>query len=77
MPELLESGTGDLLMFLIIMFHASVGRLQLNQNFELPLFSVFTVIPFNCCVHFCRPFVVITTSSAGLVGCRGFYCHPA
>ena len=52
------------------MFHAPMGRFKLDQNFELPLFSVFTVVPFNCCVHSCRPFVAITTS-AGLVGCKG------
>ena len=60
-------------MFLNIMFHAPMGRFQLDQNFELPLFSVFTVVQFNCCVHSCRPFAAIT-SSAGLIGCRGSYC---
>ena len=59
-------------VFLNIMFNAPIRRFQLNQNFELPLFSVFTVVPFNCCVHSCRPFVAIT-SSAGLDRCRGFY----
>ena len=28
------------------MFHAPMGRFQLNQNIELPLFSVFTVLVF-------------------------------
>jgi hypothetical protein len=54
-------------MFLNIMFHAPMGRFQLDQNLELPLFSVFTVVPFNCCVYSYRPFVAIT-SLAGLVG---------
>ena len=48
--------------------------IQLNQNFELPLFSVSTVVPFICCVHSCKPFVVIT-SYADLIDCRGFYSH--
>ena len=49
---------------------------HLDQNFELPLFSVYTAVLFNC-VHSCRPFVAVKTSSAGLVGCRGFYYRPA
>ena len=61
-------------MLLNIMFHAPMGRFKLDQIFELPLISFLTVVPFNCCINSCRPFVVIT-SSAGLVGCRGFYCH--
>ena len=36
------------------MFHAPMGRFQLDQNFELPLFSVFAFVPFNC-VHSCIP----------------------
>ena len=59
-------------MFLNFMFHAPMGITLLNQNFELPLFSVFTVVPFICGVLPCRPFVVII-SSTGLVGCRGLY----
>ena len=38
-----------------------MGRFQLNQNSKLPLFSVFAVVPFNCCVYSCKPFVVIKT----------------
>ena len=44
------------------MFHAPMGRLQLELTLELPLFSG--------CVRSCRPFVVFTTSSAGIVECR-------
>ena len=47
------------------------GKISIESKFELPLFWVFTVVPFDCCIHSCRPFVVIT-SSAGLVGCRCF-----
>ena len=61
-------------MILNIMFNLLLGRFQLNQIFELLLFSVSTIVPFNCCVYSCRPFVAITTSSAGLVGCKCFYC---
>ena len=57
------------------MFHALMGRFQLNQNFELPLFSVFTIVLFNCFVYSSRPFVAITISFAG-IGCRGSYCRP-
>ena len=28
----------------------------------------------NICVLFCRPFVVLTTFSTSLVGCRNFFC---
>ena len=38
----------DLSMFLNIMFHTPMGRFQLDQNFELLLFSVVNVVPFNC-----------------------------
>ena len=41
-------------MFLNIMFHTTMTRFKLNRNFELPFFSVFTVVPSNC-------FVVIVT----------------
>ena len=30
------------------MFHAKIGRFQLESKLELPLFSGFTVVPFNC-----------------------------
>ena len=49
-------------VFLNTMFLALMVRFQL-KNFELTLFSVFTVVPFNCCVLSCRPFVVITSSA--------------
>jgi hypothetical protein len=32
-----------------------------ESNLELPLFSGYTVIPFNNCVHSCRPFFIYTT----------------
>ena len=41
-------------------------RMKLNQNFELPLFLIFIVVPFNWCVLSSRPFGVIA-SSADLV----------
>ena len=48
-----------------------MGRFQSNQNFELPLFSVFTVVPLNHCVHSCNSFVAITISSASCWVSRG------
>ena len=48
------------------MFHAPTGRFQLELIYYFTYFS--TVIPFNICVLIsCRPFVVNTTFSAGLV----------
>ena len=41
-----------LIMFLNTMFHVVMGRFQLNPNFESPLFSVFTVVLFNCVYYF-------------------------
>ena len=48
------------------MFHAPMGRFQLEFIFSAYLS---TVVPFNSCVFLsCRPFVVITTLSTGVVG---------
>ena len=48
-----------------MMFYASMGRFQLELIF-ITYFS--TVVPFNSCVFLsCRPFVVNTTFSTGLV----------
>ena len=57
------------LTFLIIIFHAPMGKFQLESELKLPLFSGLTVVPFNWLCWFCRPFVSIVTSSASLVGC--------
>ena len=51
---------------LLNMFDAPMARFQL-EFIVLPLFS--TVVPSNICMFMsCRPFVVITTLSTGLVG---------
>ena len=50
-----------------IMFHAPMGRFQLELIYYCTYFS--TVVASNSCVFLsCRPFVVITTLSTGLVG---------
>ena len=61
------------------MFHVPMGRFQLESKLELPLFYIFIFIfvPSIICVRSCSPFVVLTTSSADLVGCRSFFCRPA
>ena len=41
----------------------------LESKLKLLLLSDFTVVPFSC-VHSCRPFIVSTTSSPGLVGVK-------
>ena len=46
----------------------------LQSKLKLPLFSGNTVVPFNY-VDSSRPFVGFLTSSAGLVGCRSFFCR--
>ena len=49
------------------MFHAPMGRFQLELIYNFTYFS--TVVPSNSCVFLsCRPFVVNTTFSTGLVG---------
>ena len=49
------------------MFHAPMGRFQLELIYYFTYF--FTVVPSNSCVFLsCRPFVVNTTFSTGLVG---------
>ena len=55
-----------IMALLNIMFHAPMGRFQL-EFIVLPLFS--TVVPSNICMFlYCRPFAVITTFSTDLVG---------
>jgi hypothetical protein len=34
-------------VFLNIVFHAAMGRFQLESKLELPLFSGFTIVPFK------------------------------
>jgi hypothetical protein len=54
-------------MLLNIMFHAPMGRFQLEFIYYFTYFS--TIVPSNSCVFIsCRPFVVDTTLSTGLVG---------
>ena len=49
------------------MFHAPMERFQLEIVYYFTYFS--TVVPFNICVFLsCRPFIVNTTFSTGLVG---------
>ena len=49
------------------MFHAPMGRFQLELIYYFVYFS--TVVPSNMCMFLsCRPFVVNTTFSTGLVG---------
>ena len=54
-------------ILLNIMFHAPIGRFQLELIYYFIYFSA--LVPYNICVLFsCRPFVVNTTFSTGLVG---------
>ena len=54
-------------ILLNIMFHAPIGRFQLELIYYFTYFS--TVVPSNSCVFLsCRPFVVNMTFSTGLVG---------
>ena len=56
-----------LLILLNIMFHAPMGRFQLELIYYFTYFS--TVVPSNSCVFlYCRLLVVNTTFSEGLVG---------
>ena len=57
-------------MFVNIMFYTSMGRFL-----ELPLFQVSLSSHSISWVCSCRPFVNLLTSSAGLVGCRNFFCR--
>ena len=43
-------------MFLNIMFHAPMGRFQLESKLELSLFAGFTVLPFNQLCSFLQAF---------------------
>ena len=59
------------LILLHIMFHAPMGRFQLELIYYFTYFS--TVIPSNICVfHSCRPFVVNTTFSTPTIPVENF-----
>ena len=59
------------LSVLLNMFHASMGRFQLELIYYFTYFS--TVVPSNSCVFIsCRPFIVITIFSTGLVSVEVF-----
>jgi hypothetical protein len=53
-------------ILLNIMFHAVIGRFQLELVIFITYFS--TVIPFSSCFLSCRPFVVNATFSTGISG---------
>ena len=54
-------------ILLNIMFHAPMGRFQLELIYYFTYFP--TVLPSNICVFLsCRPFVVNITFSTGLLG---------
>ena len=60
-----EASSGSIL--LNIMFHAPIGRFQLELMYYFTYFS--TVNPSNSCMFLsCRPFVVNITFSTGLMG---------
>ena len=62
-----EAFNRKIAIFLNIMIHAPMGRYQLELIYYFTYFS--TVIPSKSCVFLsCRHFVVVTTSSTGLVG---------
>ena len=61
-------------ILLNIMFHASIGRFQLEIIYYF-IYFLPSSHPFGC-VGSCRPFVNLLTSSAGLVDCRGFFFRP-
>ena len=46
-----------------------------NQNCNYLYFRVSLSSHSNRCVLSCRPFVILMTSPASLVGCRSFFCH--
>ena len=60
------------LILLSIMFHAPMGRFQL----ELFIFIIYftTVVPFISCFLSCKPFVVNATVSIGFLGFWSFFC---
>ena len=54
-------------ILLNIMFHAPMGRFQLELIYYFTYFSTVAPSSIFVCLS-CRPFVVITTLSTGLVG---------
>ena len=70
---------GGLNVFFKYLYHVPCtdGKISIEFKHWITFIFSFHRRPIHCCVHFCRPFVAITTSSAGLVRCRGFYCPPA
>ena len=61
--------TSNLLILLNIMFHALMGRFQLELFYYFTYFS--TVVPSNICVFLSpKPFVVNTTFSTGFMGVK-------